>query len=385
MKTLSKKIGTTLLYTGILLGAMNANAQSKAQVAVLNIDAKGLTLEPEQIGNLVRVELAKTNLFNVMDKYDVKDMAEKNKISLDNCYGRQCLTEVGKVVKADKMLSGAIERYGEKIVITLRLVDVGLATVEKTQVNEFLNLQPQIQSMITITVRNMFGLQNDTMFVNRLTKESNYESTTNNPGVERLQLNGPRMGVTYLIGEKGNRTAAPKNVGGYNVSPVMTQFGYQLEVQYLNAGNFQALVEFIPMITGIDQQMFIPSITFLNGFRNNKSGWEFAFGPAIGFMRVADGYYDNNRAGGDNKWHLKEEWDADSTHKNISNPNTIFENLDSRGLPKLTSGFVLACGKTFKSGSLNIPVNVYVIPDIKEGSWRFGASFGFNTKNRNRS
>ena len=37
-------------------------------------------------------------------------------------------------------------------------------------------------------------------------------------------------------------------------------------------------------------------------------------------------------------------------------------------------------GKTFKSGKLNIPVNVYVIPS-KDGI-RMGASFGFNAKRR---
>jgi hypothetical protein len=45
---------------------------------------------------------------------------------------------------------------------------------------------------------------------------------------------------------------------------------------------------------------------------------------------------------------------------------------------ELQAGFIVAVGKTFKSGRLNIPVNMYVVPS-KDGI-RMGASFGFNAK-----
>ena len=54
-----------------------------------------------------------------------------------------------------------------------------------------------------------------------------------------------------------------------------------------------------------------------------------------------------------------------------------FVRLDSRGDYRLGSGFVLAVGKTFRSGKLNIPVNAFFIPG-KRYSHRFGISFGFN-------
>ena len=58
---------------------------------------------------------------------------------------------------------------------------------------------------------------------------------------------------------------AKKNVGGFDAYPAMFQFGYQFEKQYLNEGNFQALFEFIPMISGLEQNTFIPSFTLMNG------------------------------------------------------------------------------------------------------------------------
>ena len=65
---------------------------------------------------------------------------------------------------------------------------------------------------------------------------------------------------------------------GFGMLPIMTQFGYQMEWQYLSAGNLQALVEVIPLISGMDQGRFIPSLTLMNGFRHSKTGVEIAFG-----------------------------------------------------------------------------------------------------------
>jgi hypothetical protein len=53
----------------------------------------------------------------------------------------------------------------------------------------------------------------------------------------------------------------------------MFMFGYQFEKQYLNEGNLQALFEFIPSVTGVDQGLFLPNILFLHGLRHNRSGW----------------------------------------------------------------------------------------------------------------
>ena len=56
------------------------------------------------------------------------------------------------------------------------------------------------------------------------------------------------------------------------------------------------------------------------------------------------------------------------------------EALDNRGDAKLTTGLIIAVGKTFKSGYLNVPVNLYVSPN-KEGTV-VGISFGFNIAKR---
>lgn len=363
----------SLLILFLLFGTFSFaqdKKSNKPSVTVLNIDTKGLGLDPVQMGNMVRIELEKLDTFEVMDRYDVSYVVEKNKLNIGNCYGKICLVEVGSVINSDKMFTGSVELLGETIVATFRLIDVKTATIEKTQVNEYLNLPKEIQSMVKVSVAKTFGKKVEQPLLSYLSKKNNFESSTNNPEETSVNLSGPRSGFTVFTGDAAKLIQRKRSEGGYGSYPVMFQFGYQFEVQYLNEGNYQALFEFVPTITGFNQNVFIPSLTIMNGFRNNKHGWEIAFGPTFGLVNKADGYFDAN-----NDWHLESDY-TDS----IPNPYKIEKRFDSRGDYELQAGFIVAAGKTFKSGKLNIPVNVYIIPN-KDGI-RMGASFGFNAKRR---
>ena len=223
------------------------------------------------------------------------------------------------------------------------------------------------QQMIKITMREMFDLEVNQELVTRLRKQYNFESATNNPNKIRLNLAGPRMGASFITGQTADILALPEHEGGYDVFPLMFQFGYQIEMQYLTHGNFQALFEFIPNITGLDQGMFIPSLSLMQGLRHTKYGFEFAFGPTLSMAKQAKGYYVNNQ------WFLQDEWAIEG-----ANPNPIVSRLDSRGDYVASPGFILGIGKTFKSGNLNIPFNAYVA--VRKNSIQYGLSFGFNAK-----
>lgn len=375
MKNLIIKIKKILVFMLLLLNTLWGYSQLKDEVAVLYLNSTGVSLDPVQLGNLTRIELEKLEKFQVTDRFEMLDIMEKSGFSNTNCYGRSCLIELGKILNVQRIVSGNVEKYGEKIIITLRLIDVNTSQIEKVVVDEYLNLQPQIHEMIALSVKNLFAIPFDIELKRKLTEKFDYESSVRNPGATKVILNGPRMGVAYITGDQGKRLQAKKADGGYDVYNVLSQFGYQHEVQYLNEGNFQAVFEMIGMISGIDQGLFMPSVILMNGFRNNKYGIEFAFGPSFGFVRKANGYYDKS----DGSWHLANEWNEKDDNGNpILNPNDEESRFDSRGTVDFSSGFVWAMGKTFKSGHLNIPVNVYVVPG-KEG-WYLGLTFGFNSR-----
>ncbi|MCB0644085.1 MAG: hypothetical protein KDC44_20710 [Phaeodactylibacter sp.] len=367
----------TLVCTGLFAMQLYAQVEStgpRNTIAVLNIDTENLDMTPEQMGNLTRLELDKLGIFDVLDRYDVAYMIEKEGINIENCYGKICMVEVGQKLGMDKMLTGYVEQLGDVIIVDLRLIDVNSAAVEKSEVLEFLDLSQQVQMMVSLTMHKLFGLEVHEGILRKLTQEFDFENTLNYPETDRLKLDGPRSGVTFYTGETARIYQLSEDEGGFDGYPVLFQFGYQFEIKYLNQGNFQALFEIIPTITGLDQGRAIPSLALLNGMRSNKSGWEFAFGPIFFLNKEASGYFDDS---GD--WHLEGEWYEQFTEINEvipPNPYPIVKRLDSRGNAKFGTGFLFGLGKTFKSGRLNIPVNGFFIPD--KAGHRFGLSVGFN-------
>ena len=107
----------------------SSTTNNKQSVVVLNIDTKISNTSPENLGNIVRMELEALNLYSVMDRYDVAYLVEKNKLNITECYGKTCLTEIGNILHTDKMFTGSAEVMGETIVMTYRLIDVKTGTI----------------------------------------------------------------------------------------------------------------------------------------------------------------------------------------------------------------------------------------------------------------
>ncbi|MCK4921433.1 MAG: hypothetical protein KAS71_10335 [Bacteroidales bacterium] len=350
-------------------------AQERQTIAILYFDTNDNPYDSKTLGNMMRIEVEKTQLYSIIDKYDMFDLLSQKELDIENCFGRNCLVEAGKILGVDKMLTGSVEKFGGKIVFTIRLIDVNLGIIEKSVVMEYIDEDMLISRMAKVSLNELFDIENDQVIVDQLTDiEEPLISTT-----KSMKLNGPRMGIAYLTGDLGEIIMRKENKGGYDGYPVISQFGYQYEIQYLSAGDFQALVEFIGMLSGLEQKIFIPSVVVMNGFRLNDSGWEIAFGPSFKASKIGVGFYDTDgiMGGAVGEWYLDYEWyelNSEGLHPYM---NRLVERMDSRGDVSMGTGWVWALGKTFKSGYLNIPVNIYVSPN--KNGWYAGLSVGFNT------
>ena len=359
---LSKRISILLISFLITLTTYsNTYSNNKESIAVINIGADGLKIQMPLITSLVTLELERIGKYEVIDKYDVVNHMKENKIALNQSYGKTDLIRIGKLLKVEKVLSGSAEKFGNKIIVVLRLIGVENEKIEKVNVMEYLDQEEDIQIMIRISLHNILGIENDQNTVEMLSNVNLPLANTRS----KVNLSGPRFGMVATFGEAGTRLQASKDVGGFNMYPVNSLFGYQFEKQYVAAGEFQALFEVIPALTGLESGYIIPSVSLINGFRFNKHGFEFGIGPVFRVIQMSEGYFDSN---GD--WILKGE---------VPDPPADVEyihQLDHRGSIKLTTGLIIAAGYTFKSGHINFPVNLYISPN-KDGT-TVGLVFGFN-------
>ena len=140
-----------------------------------------------------------------------------------------------------------------------------------------------------------------------------------------VNLSGPRFGVTSL--SDGVRNTLLER--GIEARPMITQFGWQAEKAfYTSDSGVAAVSEWVLLLGGLEQDLAIPSLTWLVGMRT-ANGAEFGIGP------------------------------------NITPSGTAL---------------ALAAGVTFRSGFVNIPVNVAFVPS-KAGT-RVSFLTGFNMRRR---
>lgn len=360
----------SIITIAFAIVALSSFAQ-RSKIAVISFDANGSQLKTQELIELLRIELSKHQTYEVIDRYEIMEILKNSDIEPASCFSKSCLNVAGKSLKVDYALSGSADILGDALYMRLRMFNLSSGNLEKEVVKEFLNIPEKINTMISITVNELVGIPNDMLIEKSLSNKESYESAINNPYYQTLSLSGPRMGYTFFTGETAATIKQDKNVGGYDGYPAFFQMGYQFEQQYLNEGKWQALFEFIPLVSGLDQGLFIPSFTVMNGIRSNKNGLEFAVGPSINLTREVKAY----NIGG--RWLRDPDLDRD-----IFNPlppkTPTKQVMDSRGTLAIKSYVVLAAGYSLKSGKLNIPINVFVVP--AKGNTRYGFSFGFNVR-----
>jgi hypothetical protein len=387
-----------ILNFALIIGCVNTSfAQTKSSIAVTNPSINGLFVTPIIASKLIRLELVKLNLYNVYDEFDMAEAFKKNPDFEKNCVSKTCLVELGNELNVAYVASGSFDGLGDKIVLTIKIIDVKNNTIYKTGTKEFDNQEAELQRMTEILLQEMHGIVPQKELVDRL-KFKNELITSNNVG--KINNSGPRVGYAYMVGSLAEFATRSTNRGGLDIFPGISMIGYQIEGQYVGTENFSALVEGIFNISGLEQGQFIPTATIMNGFRFGKAGWEFAFGPGFGLKKVTNGFFDTDGSFGEkdtyfneNDWlnYANTEFNDPVAHPEyftngyfvapqVSSLNSKYDfgtkYADTRGSTAISTMFVIGFGRTFRAGSLNIPVNVFYSSRKKGGM--VGLSVGFN-------
>lgn len=355
--------------------SISSSAQSGNVVAVLSVDCPSCAKGNEHLTSMLRTEVSRMGDVTVLDPYEIEEVMKQHNINVDNCFSKNCVLSAGKLLGVDQVLSGTVEVYSGKTVITLRLFSVVQGSMIETDVTEYVNDLNEMQRMLRISAHHIYHRDPDKVLAEQLV---NIEP----PVTSRqtlLNLNGPRFGLSFFTGETGSILTSSESNGGFNMFPATFVLGYQQEFRYQTSGNFQALVEVIPSISGMESGYIIPSLTLLNGFRWGRGGWEIGFGPTLRLVKQTRGFIDQDGIlGTPGAWITEKDWQAtfDDTTGIIPPPYPVYQRPDSRGELELSAGLLVGFGRTFRIGHLNIPVNLYFSPR-KNGSM-YGLSCGFN-------
>jgi hypothetical protein len=142
-----------------------------------------------------------------------------------------------------------------------------------------------------------------------------------------VDANGPRIGLTVV----GNGKLRNRLRDDFNASNVVTQFGWQFENRLFRLpSGLSGLFELVPLIGGLEQGLFLPSVSGILGLRT-KGGFEVGFGPNVSLAGA---------------------------------------------------GFAIATGVTLQGKYVNVPLNFAMVPG--RGGNRFSFLVGFTYRRRHR-
>jgi hypothetical protein len=346
MKNVFKWIYAVVI-NGMLIGSLSSqNLYVNDKFAVINVDAIGIEMEPRLAGEILRRELMKLNTYNVADSYDQDFVLKQSKISLDGCYSLFCLKDIGDVFQVDKIMTGSITKINQNIIVTLKIFDVKTKSWAKMGTESFNDISDQIPLMIELTLKKLLNIPFDQNVFNKMTLDKSFYDNLELQNKLEANLSGPRIGVGFMMGSYGEVIKAPKKEGGLGGYPILSHLGYQFEKVFISSGHTHALVEFLPILSGFEHNTIIPSANLLLGVRNSNNGLEFAMGYTAAVSK-------NKKA-----------------EDEIKSDGILYK-------PAIVTGIIFAAGKTFKSGRLNFPINIYFVPGSKQ-SHRIGITMGFN-------
>ena len=366
----------TLLILSMIAFGSSANAQANSSIAIANPNVDGLYATPDMCAKMIRLELAKLNKYSVYDVFDMQEVYDQD-ASYKSCLSKTCLVEFGQKLGVDYMITGSYDLLGNKIAISLKMIDVNSNRVYKSGLKEFTNQEKELQRMTEILLKEMLQIPVNKDLEDQLKFDNDIITKSN---VGKVSNSGPRVGVGVMTGSFYEFANRPEGQGGLEIFPAVSMIGYQLEAQYVGTNNFSALAEFIFNVSGLEQGQFLPTLSILNGFRFGDAGWEFAFGPGFTLSKTTEGYFDEGVYTSD--YDIREDGlqmpglSISQTLEFLSGDNDVSMYMDTRGDLKFSTMFLMAFGRTFKAGALNIPVNIFY--SSRKGGGIAGVNVGFN-------
>lgn len=225
--------------------------------------------------SIVRIEIEKLQKFEVVDRYEIDNYYKSSNLDRNNCMSKSCVLAAGHNLNLDFVVSSTVEKIGRMLAISLRQYNVKSGAQEAAVVKEYIYEPVELQALVRFAIESLFGAPINTELENLYLLQKHEADLVDKPNVRKLNLSGPRFGVSVLTDQNSSILQAPKNKGGFDISPLMTQFCYHTELRYMNTGNVMALVEFFGLVGGMEQQNLFPpclsSTVFVGRNQNGNS------------------------------------------------------------------------------------------------------------------
>ncbi|OGP58848.1 MAG: hypothetical protein A2V67_19220 [Deltaproteobacteria bacterium RBG_13_61_14] len=135
----------------------------KTSVAIYPIKAAGAVDKAvaQALSALLSSELTPSPKLRVIEEAMLKEVMERQAMNIsDACDDTVCQVEIGKLVQAQKIVTGDLVKLGAKYILSLRLIDIQTSTTEFSTKDECTCAEDQLDQLVAVAavkVRNYCG------------------------------------------------------------------------------------------------------------------------------------------------------------------------------------------------------------------------------------
>lgn len=215
-------INRLLLPAIILFFLIDADVFSRTRVAILDFTAENTTQSSANaVRNLFEAALYGENAADILERNQMETILKEQGFSLSGCVDSSCAVQIGKLLSADMVVTGSLNRLG-KYVINAKFVNVASGSVnfmETAETAEEHELKDQVYSMARKAARKMGS------------------KTGGAPLFDFHKIAGNVKGGIQAFGAY----AVPISATDTFIDPSVGA-GFQLDLECLSSGSFQLLI-----------------------------------------------------------------------------------------------------------------------------------------------
>lgn len=211
-------------------------AQTKPMITVLpftaNKDSGVSKADAAALSVIFEVTLINTGEYQVLEQTQIAAILETQAFSLSGCVDESCAVEIGKLLSADTIIIGSLNKIASRYILTTKMVSVELGEIVGGDIFQGNNLEEIIDQLIAKI--------SDTPGSSTNSKSSLFGGKSADPG-ELLFIEGGTFQMGSLEGDSDEILVHDVSVNGFTINKYETTVGEFRE--FINASGYKTTAE----------------------------------------------------------------------------------------------------------------------------------------------
>jgi len=120
-----------ILLIIFLIPVMPAYSAEKMRIAILDLQGNNVSkVIATGVSNMIRSDMVDAGIFTVVERSQMQEIMKEQELQMSGCTDNACAVKVGKLLSTRKILIGDVTKFGNAVLITIRIVDVERGVAE---------------------------------------------------------------------------------------------------------------------------------------------------------------------------------------------------------------------------------------------------------------